>query len=1258
MGSMIQQYNLTEADYRGERFSDWPHDLKGNNDLLSLTKPEIIQEIHRQYLDAGADIIETNTFSGTTIAMADYRMEELAYELNYESARIAKEVAEESTRQNPDKPRFVAGAMGPTNRTASLSPDVNNPAYRAVTFDDLVDAYYEQVSGLVDGGADLLLVETIFDTLNAKAAMFAIDKYFAEGQRAEGSNGLPSALRPLPSAPLPIMISGTITDASGRTLSGQTTEAFLYSVSHLPLLSVGLNCALGAEPMRPYIQTLAKEAPFFTSAYPNAGLPNEFGEYDETPDMMAAQIEGFIKDSFVNIVGGCCGSTPDHIRAIAQVAAKYPPRLLPQTEPYQKLSGLEPLKITEQTNFLNVGERTNVTGSKKFARLVKEGNYDEALSIARGQVEGGAQVIDVNMDEGMLDSVEAMTTFLNLIASEPDIARVPIMVDSSKWEVIEAGLKCVQGKAIVNSISLKEGEDAFIERANLVKRYGAAAVVMAFDESGQADSYERRIEICERAYRILVDRVKFAPQDIIFDPNILTVATGIEEHNNYAVDFINATRWIKKNLPLAKVSGGVSNISFSFRGNDVVREAMHSAFLYHAIRAGMDMGIVNAGQLEVYDSIPKELLERCEDVLLNRRDDSTERLVEFAETVKAKGKVIVQDESWRNEPVRERLKHALVKGITEYIDQDVEEIRQQVERPLHVIEGPLMDGMNIVGDLFGEGKMFLPQVVKSARVMKKAVAYLTPFIEAEKDGTGSSSAGKILLATVKGDVHDIGKNIVGVVLGCNNYEIIDLGVMVSTQKILEEARKQNVDIIGLSGLITPSLDEMVGVAKEMERQGFTLPLLIGGATTSRMHTAVKIDPHYSGPVIHVLDASRSVPVAGRLVSDTEGKKEEIFREIKAEYVKLREDHTRRRQDKASLDIAKARDNRTPIDWSGFEATKPTFLGNRYFEDYSIAELAKYIDWTPFFQTWQLSGKYPAIFDDAVVGQEARHLFDDANRLLKEIIDGKLLKAKAVVGFYPANSADDDVLLHDFDEYTRNIACERHGSHQHVEYKISRAESQTSVSPAGELIYDTKTVLHFLRQQNQKAPGLPNFCLSDFVAPLESSREDYIGGFAVTAGIGIETLLEKYERDHDDYNSIMVKALADRLAEAFAERMHERVRTEFWPYATGEKFTNEQLVKEEYQGIRPAPGYPACPDHTEKATLFDLLDAGKIGIELTESFAMYPASSVSGFYFANPESRYFAVGKINKDQVMDYAHRKNMPVEEIERWLAPVLSYDA
>lgn len=1266
MGTMIQRYNLTEADYRGERFARFPHDVKGNNDLLSLTRPDIIKAIHRQYFEAGSDIVETNTFSSTSIAMADYHMEDLVYELNYESAKIAKEVAEEITRENPAKPRFVAGAMGPTNRTASLSPDVNNPGYRAITFDALVDAYYEQVRGLVDGGVDLLLVETIFDTLNAKAALFAIDKYFTENGRTENgerniSQRSPS-VRHSPSfrSPiLPVMVSGTITDASGRTLSGQTTEAFLYSVSHLPLLSVGLNCALGADLMRPYVRTLAKEAPFFVSAYPNAGLPNEFGEYDETPAQMAGTIESFIQEGYINIVGGCCGSTPDHIRAIADVAAKYQPRPLPPQEPYQKLSGLEPLKITEQTNFVNIGERTNVTGSKAFARLIKAGDYDAALAVARQQVENGAQIIDVNMDEGMLDSVEAMTTFLNLIASEPDIARVPIMIDSSKWEVIEAGLKCVQGKAIVNSISLKEGEEAFIEKANLVKRYGAATVVMAFDEQGQADSYERRIEICERAYRILVDKVHFAPQDIIFDPNILTVATGIDEHNNYAVDFINATRWIKANLPLAKVSGGVSNISFSFRGNEPVREAMHSAFLYHAIRAGLDMGIVNAGQLAIYDDIPKDLLEHVEDVLLNRRDDATERMVAFAETVKSKGKEVVVDDAWRNGSVAERLKHALIKGITEYIDIDVEEARQQAERPLHVIEGPLMDGMNVVGDLFGEGKMFLPQVVKSARVMKKAVAYLTPYIEAEKGDGVAQIAGRILLATVKGDVHDIGKNIVGVVLGCNNYEIIDLGVMVSTDKILAEAKRLNVDIIGLSGLITPSLDEMVGVAKEMERQGFTLPLLIGGATTSRIHTAVKIDPHYSGPVIHVLDASRSVPVAGRLVSETEGTREEIFREIKAEYARLREDHAKRQKEKNLLGIEKARANAVPINWGEFEPTKPQFLGNQYFHDYPLAEIAKFIDWTPFFQTWQLHGKYPAIFEDATVGTEARKLYDDANRLLQEIIDGKLLSAKAVVGFYPANATEDDVLLHDFETETRDVPCERHGSHSHIEYKISRpaaGQSALSVSDAGALVYDTKAVLHFLRQQNQKAAGLPNLSLADFVAPLDSGREDYIGAFAVTAGIGIESLLEKYERDHDDYSSIMVKALADRMAEAFAELMHHRVRTEFWPYATDENLTNEELIREKYQGIRPAPGYPACPDHTEKATLFELLDAGQVGISLTESFAMYPASSVSGFYFSHPESKYFAVGKIGRDQVIDYAHRKDMSVEDVERWLAPVLGY--
>ena len=1256
MGTMIQQYNLTEADYRGERFRDFPHDVQGNNDLLSLTRPDIIQEIHRQYFEAGSDIVETNTFSSTSIAMADYYMEDLVYEMNYESARLAREVADEVTRQNPDKPRFVAGAMGPTNRTASLSPDVNNPGYRAVTFDQLVDAYYEQVHGLVEGGSDILLVETVFDTLNAKAALFAIDKYFADHPTPPGMPDHRQGERTRVGWPLPIMMSGTITDASGRTLSGQTTEAFLYSISHLPLLSVGLNCALGAEPMRPYIQTLSKEAPFFVSAYPNAGLPNEFGEYDESPEMMASQVEGFMRDGFINIIGGCCGSTPDHIRAIAEAATRYQPRQIPAPEPYQKLSGLEPLKITEITNFVNIGERTNVTGSKAFARLIKAGDYEAALAVARQQVENGAQIIDVNMDEGMLDSVEVMATYLNLIAAEPDIARVPLMIDSSKWEVIEAGLKCVQGKAIVNSISLKEGEEAFIEKAQLVKRYGAAAVVMAFDEDGQADSYQRRIEICERAYRILVDKIDFAPQDIIFDPNVLTVATGIEEHNNYAVDFINATRWIKANLPLAKVSGGVSNISFSFRGNEPVREAFHSAFLYHAIRAGMDMGIVNAGQLGIYDDIPTDLLERVEDVLLNRRDDATERMVTFAETVKAKGKEVVQDDAWRGGTAGERLKYALIKGITEFIDIDVEEARQQAERPLHVIEGPLMDGMNVVGDLFGEGKMFLPQVVKSARVMKKAVAHLTPYIEAEKQEGESAGAGKILLATVKGDVHDIGKNIVGVVLGCNNYEIIDLGVMVPTQKILEAARLHNVDIIGLSGLITPSLDEMVSVAKEMERQGFTIPLLIGGATTSRIHTAVKIDPHYSGPVIHVLDASRSVPVAGKLASNEAETRDLIFKEIKAEYVKLREDHAKRQQEKNLLTIEKARKNRVPIDWTHFEPTKPTFLGNRYFDDYPLDEIANYIDWTPFFQTWQLSGKYPAILEDAVVGVEAKKLFNDANELLQQIIRDKSLTAKAVVGFYPANATEDDVLIHDYEEVTRDIPCERHGSHKHIEYKISRAQSQMEVTPAGELLLDTKTVLHFLRQQNQKAAGLPNLCLADFVAPLDCGREDYIGAFAVTAGIGIEKLIEKYEREHDDYNSIMVKALADRLAEAFTELMHKRTRKEFWPYAATEKLSNDELIREKYQGIRPAPGYPACPDHTEKAALFELLDAERTGIVLTENFAMYPASSVSGFYFGHPESKYFATGKISKDQVIDYAHRKDMPLEEVERWLSPVLAY--
>ncbi|MFT4033283.1 MAG: methionine synthase [Siphonobacter sp.] len=1251
MGTMIQRYKLEEEDYRGTRFADWPHPLKGNNDLLVLTRPDIIKTIHAEYFDAGADIVETNSFSGTWIAMADYGMEELVYELNYESARIAREVADDFTARNPEKPRYVAGSMGPTNRTASLSPDVNNPGYRAITFDQLVNAYYEQTKALVEGGSDILLVETIFDTLNAKAALFAIDRYFQDV--TEGKLPWPEHIPQATKLEVPIMVSGTITDASGRTLSGQTTEAFLTSVSHLPLLSVGLNCALGADLMRPYVQTLANKSPFFTSAHPNAGLPNEMGEYDETPEQMGETINGFLKDGLINIIGGCCGTTPGHIRKIAEIAATHLPRPIPQDEPVLKLSGLEPIEVTkEKVLFLNIGERCNVTGSKKFARLIRENKYDEALSIAREQVESGAQVIDVNMDEGMIDGVAAMTTFMNLLAAEPDIARVPIMVDSSKWEVIEAGLKCVQGKAIVNSISLKEGEAKFKESARTVKRYGAAAVVMAFDEKGQADNYERRIEICERAYRILVDEVGFPAEDIIFDPNILTVATGIEEHNNYAVDFINATRWIKENLPYAKVSGGVSNVSFSFRGNEPVREAIHSVFLFHAIKAGMDMGIVNAGQLTIYDEIPKDFLELVEDVILNRRPDATERLVSFAETVKSKGKTETgPDNTWRQLPVNERLTHALVKGIADYIDEDVEECRHQFERPIEVIEGPLMDGMNVVGDLFGEGKMFLPQVVKSARVMKKAVAYLQPFIEESKQA--GSTAGRILLATVKGDVHDIGKNIVGVVLGCNNYEIIDLGVMVPTEKILEAAKTNNVDIIGLSGLITPSLDEMVGVAKEMERQGFKLPLLIGGATTSRIHTAVKIDPQYSGPVIHVLDASRSVPVAGRL-TQSEQSQSEIHSEIKQLYAKLRDDHAKRKSDKNFVSIETARENKVKIDWSNFKSYKPAFLGTRVFEDYSLAEIARYIDWTPFFQTWQLHGKYPAILEDKVVGAEARKLFEDANNLLLEIIHDKSLQAKAVIGFWPANSHGDDIILHQFEEVRKEVSCERHGSHVHLEYKVSR--SSIDGKPDETELVSSLATLHHLRQQSLKAANLPNYCLSDFVAPQETAHSDYLGGFAVTAGIGIEALLEKYEKDHDDYGSIMVKAIADRLAEAFTELMHERVRKEFWGYAAAETLDNQELIEEKYQGIRPAPGYPACPDHTEKRMMFDLLGAEKLGIVLTESYAMYPASSVSGWYFSHPDSRYFTIGKIQKDQVIDYANRKGMSLEEAEKWLAPTLAY--
>ena len=1207
MGTMIQRYQLTESDFRGERFKNHPSDVQGNNDLLNITRPDIIKAIHAEYLSAGADIIETNTFSTQRISLADYQMESLAYELSFEGARLAKEVATEFTRNNPNKPRFVAGAIGPTNRTASLSPDVNDPGYRAVTFDDLTEAYYEQIRGLIDGGADVLLVETIFDTLNAKSALFAIKKYEQEiGRKIE------------------IMISGTITDASGRTLSGQTVEAFLNSVNHADLLSIGLNCALGAKDMRPHIEELSAKSASFISAYPNAGLPNEFGAYDEVPHETAHLLEDFIENGFVNIVGGCCGTTPDHIKCIAEKAAQYPPRTPPVPEPFLRLSGLEALTLTSETNFVNIGERTNVTGSPKFSKLILGGDFEGALAVARQQVEGGAQIIDVNMDEGMLDSEASMVKFLNLIASEPDIAKLPIMVDSSKWTVIEAGLKCLQGKGIVNSISLKEGEETFKEHANKIKQYGAAVVVMAFDEQGQADSLARRKEICQRSYTILVDEIHFPPQDIIFDPNILTVATGLEEHNNYAVDFIEATRWIKQNLPLAKVSGGVSNISFSFRGNNTVREAMHSAFLYHAIKAGFDMGIVNAGMLEVYEEIPKDLLALVEDVLLNRRVDATERLVEFADTIKTKGRVIVKDEEWRKSIVQDRLSHSLVKGIIDYLDQDVEEARQYYPKPLDVIEGPLMAGMNIVGDLFGAGKMFLPQVVKSARVMKKAVAYLLPFIEEEKRLNANSNqrknAGKILLATVKGDVHDIGKNIVGVVLACNNFEVIDLGVMVPAQEIIRKAREEQVDIIGLSGLITPSLDEMVHFAKEMEREGFTCPLIIGGATTSRIHAAVKIAPNYSGPAIHVLDASRSVTVCSNLMNrDT---REEYIQNISHEYSISREAHLNKRTDKRFKTIEEARELKFKINLESHRPPKPTFLGTKILEDFPLAELVPYIDWTPFFHTWELRGTYPKIFQDSFVGTEAKKLFDDAQVLLDQIVREKLLKANVVIGFWPANAVADDIEL-----YTNE-------SREHV-----------------------FSTIHTLRQQSEKAKGEPHYALSDFIAPKASCIPDYFGGFAVTTGIGCDELVAEFEKQHDDYNSIMVKALADRLAEALAERMHERVRKEYWSYAVEERLSNEELIKEKYTGIRPAPGYPACPDHTEKNILFDLLNAEKAtGIRLTENFAMYPTAAVSGFYFSHPESRYFGLGKINKDQVLDYAKRKNMSIEEAERWLAPNLAY--
>jgi len=1216
MGTMIQRRKLEEEDYRVEKFKDHPKPLKGNFDVLSITQPLVLKEIHKAYLDAGADIILTNTFSGSSVAQSDYGLQDYVYDINFSAAKLAIEVVDEFNRQNESDQRFVAGSLGPTNKTLSISPDVNDPGFRAITFDQLKEAYKEQAGALLDGGVDLIMIETVFDTLNAKAALVGIDELF-ESRKIR----------------VPIMVSGTITDASGRTLSGQTTEAFWHSISHFELLSVGLNCALGADMMRPYIQELSRLANVPVSIHPNAGLPNEFGEYDQSAKEMSTILGEFAEEGLLNIVGGCCGTTPEHISSIFEKIKTCKPREIPKKDHYTHLSGLEPLTIREETNFVNIGERTNVAGSLKFARLIREDNLHDAVEIARNQVNNGAQVIDINMDEGMLDSEVLMTRFLNLIAAEPDIARVPIMIDSSKWSVLEAGLKCIQGKGVVNSISLKEGEDNFIYQARMIRRYGAAVVVMAFDERGQADNFERKIELCKRSYDFLVGRVGFPPEDIIFDPNILTVATGIEEHNNYAMDFIRACKWIKDHLPYAKVSGGISNISFSFRGNNLVREAMHSAFLYHAIKAGLDMGIVNAGLIEVYEEIPGELLKKVEDVLLNRTPDSTENLIAYAEEVRGEGKKIEVDHSWREGPVNERLAHALIKGIVEFIEEDVEEARQNANRTIQVIEGPLMDGMKIVGNLFGEGKMFLPQVVKSARVMKKAVAYLVPFIEEENknDGTEgkSTGAGRILLATVKGDVHDIGKNIVGVVLSCNNFEIIDLGVMVPMEKILDTAIDQKVDIIGLSGLITPSLDEMVYVAKEMERRGMDTPLLIGGATTSRIHTAVKIDPKYKGPVIHVLDASKSVPVASNLLNNQKAKS--FVDQRKLEYKNLRDDHASRQMAKAMLPYEKARENRFSANWTETVVKKPSFLGIKVFEKFPVEDLVDYIDWTPFFHAWEIKGRYPAIFDNNTYGKEAKQLFDDANSLLESIIQHQSLEAKGVMGLFPANSTGDDIEIYSFEQSKTSYSEDRH---------------------------QVKHILHHLRQQSKKADGLPNYSLADFIAPKDSKVEDYIGAFVVSTGFGAEKLSEEFEKDHDDYRSILTKAIADRLAEAFAEKLHEHVRTELWGYAQDEHLDNDQLIKEKYEGIRPAPGYPACPDHLEKKTLFEMLDVGNnIKVGLTESLAMFPAASVSGWYISNPESRYFAVNKIQKDQVVNYAERKNMSVEDIERWLAPVLGYD-
>ena len=1206
MGTMIQRARLAEEDYRGERFRNWPKELRGNNDLLCLTQPQLVRDIHAQYLDAGADIIETNTFNSTSVELADYGMEGLARELNVAAARLATEAAREWEEKDPSRPRFVAGVLGPTNKTASLSPDVNDPGFRAITFDALVEAYKEALDGLLEGGIDLVLVETVFDTLNAKAALLAIETTFeARGER------------------LPLIVSGTITDASGRTLSGQTTEAFYNSVRHARPVAIGLNCALGAKELRPYVEELASLAETRVSCHPNAGLPNAFGEYDDSPESLARQIGEWAKEGWLNVAGGCCGTTPDHIRAMAQALHGVAPRRAPSKPAALRLAGLEPLDIDERSLFVNVGERTNVTGSKAFARLILADDYSGALAVARQQVDNGAQVIDVNMDEAMLDSEKAMSRFLSLVAAEPDIARVPVMIDSSKWSVIETGLKCVQGKAIVNSISLKEGEEEFLRQARLCRKYGAAVIVMAFDEKGQADTLERRIEVCRRAYDLLIKKAGVPAEDIVFDPNIFAVATGLEEHARYGMDYLEAVRWIRANLPGAKVSGGVSNLSFSFRGNDPVREAMHTAFLYHAIKAGMTMGIVNAGQLGVYEKLDPELRERVEDVIFNRRPDATERLVEFANTVKSGPREAARDQAWRNASVEERLSHALVNGISAHVVADTEEARLKYARPIEVIEGPLMDGMNVVGDLFGAGKMFLPQVVKSARVMKLAVAHLIPYIEAEKARTGQAgkAKGRIVIATVKGDVHDIGKNIVAVVLQCNNYEVVNLGVMVPAQTILETAQREKADAIGLSGLITPSLEEMAHVAREMQRTGFSLPLLIGGATTSRAHTAVKIAPNYSGPVVYVPDASRCVSVVQSLLSD-DGR-EAYLSQVSADYERIREQHRDKKGPGPLLPIAEARRLGQKTDWTSYAPPAPAKPGVTVLKEYPLSELVDYIDWTPFFQTWELSGSYPKILDDKVVGEAARKLFAEAKEMLATIIKEKWVVANGVIGLFPASQVNaDDIEIYADETRTRALMTWRN-----------------------------------LRQQNVKPTGRANLCLADFVAPKETGVRDWVGAFAVSAG-GIDERVAAFEAAHDDYSALMLKSLADRLAEAFAERLHERVRREYWGYAGSEKLSTAELIAERYRGVRPAPGYPACPDHTAKGPLFRLLDAQvNAGMQLTESYAMLPASSVAGFYLSHPEAAYFAVGRIGKDQVADYAARCGLSLLDAERWLAPVLAYE-